>query len=108
MSDQTIAIRDNPDADRTEIYLDDGLAGYLTYKRRSGLIAFIHTEIDPAFEGKGLGGKLAASVLDSAAGEGLAVLPFCPFISSFIEKHPEYIGLVPDDMRSKFGLPAAS
>jgi predicted GNAT family acetyltransferase len=103
-AEQVISVRDNADAERTEIYVDDELAGFVQYKRKDGLIALIHTEIDPAFGGRGLGGKLAAAVLDQAAEDGIQVFPFCPFINGYIQKHEQYVALVPEAMRAKFDL----
>ena len=97
-------IIDNPDQHRYEIRVSDDLAGFVQYRRRPGLIAFIHTEIDQRFEGQGLGSELIRGALDAARSEGIAVLPFCPFVNSFIERHPEYASLVPDEFRSEFGL----
>lgn len=51
-----------------------------------------------------LGGKLVAHALDDVRARGLAVLPFCPFVNSYIEGHPEYLDLVPAEHREKFGL----
>jgi uncharacterized protein len=97
-------IIDNPDLQRYEIRVSDELAGFVQYRRRPGLIAFIHTEIDQRFEGQGLGSQLIAAALDGARSEGIAVLPFCPFVNGFISRHPEYVSLVPEDFRSEFGL----
>ncbi|MFT4050530.1 MAG: GNAT family N-acetyltransferase [Solirubrobacterales bacterium] len=99
-----IEIRDNPDQERIEIHVDGELAGFTVYRRRPGIKAFVHTEIDPEFEGQGLGGKLIAQALDDARAAGDDVLPFCPFVNHFIKSHDEYRDLVPEDMRSKFGL----
>jgi predicted GNAT family acetyltransferase len=88
-------IIDNPDRERFEIRVSDELAGFAQYRRRPGLMAFIHTEIDPRFEGQGLGSQLIAGALDAAREAGLAVLPFCPFVNAFIGRHPEYVSLVP-------------
>jgi predicted GNAT family acetyltransferase len=44
------------------------------------------------------------SGLDGARAEGLAVLPFCPFVNAYIEKHPQHADLVPEAFRAKFGL----
>jgi predicted GNAT family acetyltransferase len=88
-------VRDNPDRLRYEIFDDDGaLAGFAQYVLRSGRIIFVHTEIDDAFEGKGLGTKLAAGALDDVRRRGHLVVPLCPFIASYIERHPEYDDLV--------------
>lgn len=97
-------IIDNPDQHRYEIQVDGELAGFVQYRRRPGLIAFIHTEIDQRFEGQGLASKLIAAALDSAREEGIWVLPFCPFVNGFIERHPEYASLVPEEFRAEFNL----
>ncbi|MFJ1707543.1 GNAT family N-acetyltransferase [Kitasatospora sp. NPDC088346] len=100
----TTSVLDNPDRSRFEV-LDDGeLAGFAEYHRSEGEIAFIHTEIDARFEGRGLAGQLARTALDSAREQGLAVLPYCPFIRGWLGKHPEYTELVPGARRASFGL----
>ena len=97
-------IIDNPDHHRYEIRVSDELAGFVQYRRREGLIALIHTEIDTRFEGKGLASQLIAGVLDEARAAGVWVLPFCPFVNGYISRHPEYVALVPEDFRAEFGL----
>jgi predicted GNAT family acetyltransferase len=64
----------------------------------------VHTEIDPRFEGRGLGGKLVSAALDEARADGQIVLPFCPFVNGYIERHPQYADLVPAEYRERFGL----
>jgi uncharacterized protein len=97
-------IIDNPDAHRYEIRVADELAGFVQYRRRPGLVAFIHTEIDSRFEGQGLGSTLIAGALDEARSAGVAVLPFCPFVNGYIARHPSYVDLVPEEFRAEFGL----
>lgn len=97
-------VRDNPDEKRYDIRVDGQLAGFAQYRARPGLLAFIHTEIDPAFEGQGLGGKLIRFALEDARARELAVLPFCPFVNGYIRRHPEFVELVPADHREAFGL----
>ena len=60
--------------------------------------------IDDAFAGKGLASTLIKHALNDARGAGVAVLPQCPFVKGYIEKHPEYLDLVPEDRRAHFGL----
>ncbi len=103
----TNAVIDNAPAHRFEIHVDDQLAGFVTYRRSAGMIDLVHTEIDDAFSGQGLAGELVAHVLDTVRAEGVAVLPSCPYVRSFIVKHPEYLDLVPADRRASFDLPAA-
>jgi len=97
---------DVPERSRFEIRVDGDVAGFAEYRRRPGLIAFIHTLMDPRFEGRGLASQLVHTALSEARSDGLAVLPFCPFVRSYIAGHTEYLDLVPEDMRAKFDLPA--
>jgi predicted GNAT family acetyltransferase len=99
-----ITTRDNPEENQFEIYVDDELAGHTVYRARPGIRAFIHTEIDPSHEGEGLGGQLITAALDAAREAGEEVLPFCPFVDHFISTHSEYLDLVPEDQRKRFGL----
>jgi uncharacterized protein len=99
-----IAIADAPDRERYEIAVDGALAGFAQYRRRPGLLAFVHTEIDPAFAGRGLASQLIGFALDDARAHDLAILPFCPFVNGYLEKHAEYVPLVPEAFRAKFGL----
>jgi len=91
---QEIRVADNPDAHRFEIYLGERLAGFTAYDLAPGRIVFTHTEIDPSFEGKGLGGRLASKALDEVRGRGLTVVARCPFIAAYLARHPEYADLL--------------
>ena len=95
---------DDEQKHRFEIYEGDEVAGFVEYKLRDGVIALIHTQIEPRFEGRGLGSRLARQVLDDARRRGRSVLPFCPFIRGWIAKHPDYVDLVPEEQRARFDL----
>ncbi len=84
--------------------LDGEPAGFAAYRAKPGLIAFIHTEVDDAFEGQGVGSALVSQALDDARRKGLEVLPFCPFVNSYIHRHREYADLVPESRWEAFGL----
>src|SRR4051812_37034885 len=75
---------DVPERSRFEISVDGEIAGFTEYRRRPGLIAFIHTLIDPRFEGHGLASQLVRTALSEARSDGLSVLPSCPFVRSYI------------------------
>ena len=89
---EDVVVRDNVGASRFELTLDGSPAGFLTYQLRPGAIALLHTEIDPAFEGRGLGTTLIRGALDSARERDLKVLPYCPFVKAYLDKHPEQHG----------------
>lgn len=79
---------DNPELHRYELYVGDDLAGQVAYSRRNGAVTLIHTEIDPAFKGQGLGGAIVAAALADLDERGLRMIPVCPFVRSYLERHP--------------------
>jgi predicted GNAT family acetyltransferase len=84
----------NPELSRYEIHVDGALAGFTQYREREDAIDFVHTEIDDAYEGQGLGGQLARGALDAVRAEGRKVIATCPFISGWIRKHEDYQDLL--------------
>ena len=100
-----IEVRDVPERERYEVELDGTPAGFTAYVLRPGLIAFTHTEVDQRLAGHGLASRLIGYALDDARARSLSVLPFCPFVRGYIERHPAYLDLVPAEHRSRFGLP---
>ena len=88
MSDPTV--QDDPAGQRYVITRDGEELGFAAYQRTDELVVFTHTEIDPATEGQGLGGTLVRAALDDVRRQGLRVLPICPFVQSWIRRHPDY------------------
>jgi predicted GNAT family acetyltransferase len=100
-----VSVRDRPAAQRFEVWVGDERAGFTHYvDRGGGVVAFVHTEIDPRFEHRGLAGRLIDEALAAARERGWAVLPECPFVRAHLEKHPELVDLGPADERAVFGL----
>jgi uncharacterized protein len=94
-------VRNNPAEYRYEVWADGELAGYTQYVLRPGRIAFVHTEVYEFYEGLGLGGRLARAALEDARARGLVVMPLCPFIAGYIERHlDEYRDIVAPEMLS--------
>lgn len=86
-------VTNNEPAERFEM-LVDGLRALLTYRRFPDRIVFLHAEVPPSLEGRGLAGKLTRFALDFARANHLRVIPRCPYVSNFIRKHAEYQDLV--------------
>jgi uncharacterized protein len=101
-----VRVVDVPDRARFEIRVDGEVAGFTEYRRRPGAIAFVHTLIEPRYEGRGLGSDLVRAALSEARSQGLSVLPFCPLVRGYIARHTEYLDLVPEDVRANFDLSA--
>jgi predicted GNAT family acetyltransferase len=104
--DPEINVRDAPEQHRFEIWVDGVLAGFTVYRSQPDRYTFVHTEIDPAFGGRGLASVLIKAALDEMRDRGIAVLPQCPFVLRYISRHTEYLDLVPAAERAKFDLPA--
>lgn len=101
---ERIEVADAPDRERYELSVDGEVVGFSAYRARPGLVAFVHTEVDQRLQGRGLADRLIRFALEDARSRGLAVLPFCPFVKAFIERHREFEELVPDVYREGFGL----
>ena len=93
-----ISIADDPTVCRYELLVDGELAATANYLLSADTITFRYTELQPGFEGRGLGPQLARAVLDDVRQRGLTVVARCPFFSTFIEDHPEYGDLVDESM----------
>lgn len=85
-----VTVRDVPDRKRYEAHLGDDLAGFLDYEDTGHGIALVHTEVLDAFEGKGIGSALARYALDDLRDRNVKARVLCPFIKSWIERHPAY------------------
>lgn len=82
-----IRVTFNDAESRYEIHSGDVLAGFAQFERRPGTILFTHTEVDPAFQGQGLAGKLAGEALSDAAASGDTLVPYCPYIKKYLQTH---------------------
>ncbi|MFV2022602.1 GNAT family N-acetyltransferase [Micromonospora sp. LOL_023] len=91
-----VDVKDVPDAKRYEARVGEEpkVAGIAQYIRTHELIAFVHTEVSPEYEGRGVRAALARAGLDEARAANLLVLPTCPFFARWIARHPEYEDLV--------------
>ena len=85
---------DNPAALRYELWTDEVLAGWIQYTRSGDVVTLVHTDVDPAFEGRGLGSVLVAGTLDDVRARGKRIRPLCPFVAAYLRRHPEYADLV--------------
>jgi len=72
-----LQVIDAPDRHRYEAVRDGTVLGFAAYQKTHELIVFTHTEVDPAFEGQGVGGTLVRGALDHVRDLGLRVLPIC-------------------------------
>ena len=101
-----VDVHDNPERSRYEVWADGELAGFTDYRLHDDRITFVHTEVEPAREGAGLGSRLARFELDDARSRGLEIVPQCPFVAAYIGRHrDEYLDAVVPAFRDR--VPAA-
>ena len=85
-----ISVIHDRDRHRWEARIGEDLAGFATYRRSQGVIDVQHTEVHPAFEGRGVGGVLVRAALDEVAAGADRLVPSCPFVAAWLERHPDY------------------
>ena len=85
-------VRDNAERHRFELGLD-GHTAFAEYRRADGVLTVMHTEVPKELNGRGIGSALVRGLLDIARAEGSKVKPLCPFVASYMDKHPEYADL---------------
>ena len=100
-----MAVIENASAERYELHVDGVLAGYVDYRDDSTGRGLTHTEVDPSLEGRGLGGRLVRGALDDLVERRLRLIPICPYVRSYLERHPQYLELVDAPLRESFDLP---
>jgi uncharacterized protein len=92
MTKVDVEVRDNPEKHQFEAYVDGALAGFTAYDLTDGGgILLLHTEVGDAFEGQGVGSSMTRQVLDRIRADGeLKLTVLCPFVNSWLRRHPDY------------------
>lgn len=95
MADADYLVVDRPEDGRFALVLDGDDLGFTAYDRADGVITFTHTEVDSDLRERGLGSRLVAGALDAVrTGSQDRVVAECPFVSAFIDEHPDYADLL--------------
>lgn len=102
MSEETtnepiVIVADSPSELRYELRVNEQLAATVAYRLEPGVVVLVHTDVEPAFEGRGFGSRLAQGTLDDIRARGLSVAPICPFLASWVRRHREYLEMVVPD-----------
>jgi uncharacterized protein len=92
----TIEVRDHPAALQYEVSVDGDLAGVIRYTLDDDVVTLVHTEVEPKYEGHGVGAELVKGALEDLRARGKKIRPLCPFVLEYLERHDEYRDLVED------------
>lgn len=76
-----------------QVQLEDETAS-LEYRLHDGMIVLMHTEVPEKLGGRGIGSALTQFGLDFARMNHLPVKVYCPFVATYLKRHPEYMDLV--------------
>ena len=99
-------LREDVENHRYVVEVDGAIAGFTVYHMAGGRNIFVHTEIEPDYEGKGVGSALARYALDDVQSRDGTIVPLCPFIAGWIERHPEYRVLIDQPLLDRINLRA--
>ncbi len=89
-------VQRNESRHRFEVETDDGMAVLEYAEPRPGVLDLQHTGVPRGARGEGVGDALVKSALEYARDHGERIIPSCPFVASWIGRHPEYRELVSD------------
>ncbi|MFF1510876.1 GNAT family N-acetyltransferase [Streptomyces sp. NPDC058326] len=96
-----LKIRDERAKGRLEAFDDDTFVGVVVYfvldAEPHALVA-VHTIVEEGHEGKGIAGALVREFYTIAAGEGVPVVPLCPYAAKWAERHPDEAPVPPSDV----------
>lgn len=75
---------------RYEILVEGERAGLTAYRDRGAQRVFHHTEVDDAFAGQGLAGRLVREALADVRARGMRIVPVCPYVAKWLGEHDEF------------------
>ncbi|MGH8808012.1 MAG: GNAT family N-acetyltransferase [Noviherbaspirillum sp.] len=88
------SLKKNTSNQRYELVDQGQLVAFAEYALAGNTVKFTHTEVVTGHEGKGYGSTLAKLALNAVRAEKMQVIPACPFIAGYIQKHAEYETLI--------------
>ena len=90
------ALQVNAPSNRLELAIGSELA-FIEYQLRQDRLFLIHTEVPAALEGKGVGSAIIQKALQYAKDHNYKIVPICPFVQSYLKKHPEWNDIIAPD-----------
>ena len=87
MIDEDKVMRNVAD-DRYELKVCDDVA-IAAYRERDGVVTFTHTEVPEALQGRGVASRLIAGALEDVRDRNLKIVPQCPFVARYVQRHPD-------------------
>jgi predicted GNAT family acetyltransferase len=96
MLDMPLTIVHNVDRHRFEATVD-GQVARADYRLVAGVMRMYHTEVPRALEGRGIASALVRAAVSYAREHALHLRPDCPYVHSYMQRHPDTHELLPED-----------
>ena len=95
---------ENTDTHHYEAVLEGNVVGFIAYRESNGARLLTHTEVNLDLEGRGVGSQLVKFALERIKASGSSLVPMCPFVAVYIQRHREYSDLVKQGHHAMYGL----
>ncbi len=79
---------------RFELATESGTAVLEYAEKPGGVLDLYHTLVPRADRGKGAGRTLVREAMEYARAHRVHIIPTCPYVAAWIERHPEFEALV--------------
>jgi uncharacterized protein len=89
----TETVRDNRALERYELDTAAGPA-FIDYHRNGNTVTMLHAEVPPSLRGRDIGSALVRGALELVREQGESVIPRCPFVVAYVNRHPDVQDLV--------------
>ena len=90
----TETVINNPEKNRFEISHGSQLSKLEYRMKDDEFIDLVHTEVPEDLTGQGIGSSLVTAALEHARDNDLKAIPSCPFVASYVNRHPEWQDIV--------------
>ncbi len=87
-------VKHNENESRFEITINGHLCEIDYTTDLKGNLKILHTGVPMPLEGQGIAAAMTKCMLEYARENNLKVYPFCPYTSSYLQRHPEYEDVV--------------
>ncbi|KAA0098837.1 N-acetyltransferase [Mycolicibacterium sp. P1-18] len=80
--------------DTFTVEVDGQTVGLTRFVERADQRVFVHTEVEPAFGGRGLATVLIAQAFAATRADGRRIVALCPMVAAYVKKHHDFDDLV--------------
>jgi uncharacterized protein len=76
----------------------EGHTAFINYKLSGNALTLIHTEVPPELGGKGVAAAIVEKALAFAKEKGYKIVPLCPYVQTYLKRHPEWNEIVENNV----------